>query len=291
MKTKTVLVILICSLVSGNLFAQKNLDAVREDFDKDKSIKKSTETVPAHFNGGTYTLENKKQIDKALQAFEKDQKDANRVLKLTNMDNDISSMDLNFKNEGGDVSYKIDIQENNKASFQYRIMDVGAILQNIDNFGIRLNRDTANTSTRVIRLGSIASRDKGSLSQFMDSLIVHLNIDTANISAHTIRLDSMERRFKNNTLSASFSFTPDTQNSKSKYVIQENTHITINGEKVTAEEARKLGFDVETIPTHGIKLIKDKPKFFIPKDSYMIIDGKKVTAEEARKMGHDVETF
>jgi len=280
MKTKAVLVILICALVSGNLFAQKNLDAVREDFDKDKSIKKSTELVPAFFDGTAYTLENKKQIDKALQAFEKDQKDAKMIVKATSKDNDISSMNLHFRNEGGDISYKIDIQENNKASFQYRIMNMGAIHQ--DDLGVlRLLDRAANISARI---------NLGSYKVSMDSLIARLNRDTTNVS-FTIKLDSTARKINEMFSTSFFSYTPDTQNVKPKYVIPENVYLTINREELTAEEARKLGYDVETIPAQEIKLIQEKPKFFIPKDSYMIINGKKVTAEEARKMGHDVETF
>lgn len=74
-------------------------------------------------------------------------------------------------------------------------------------------------------------------------------------------------------------------------MIPEDGYITIDGEKMTAKEARKKGYDVGIIPKDKNKELKEKGKFVIPKDGYIIIDGEKLNAKEARKKGYDVETF
>ena len=279
MKAKTVWFILIVSMVSGNLWGQKNLDATRQELDKDPKVKKPDIIKSNAIKMASYSFDDPKLIEKTLKAFEKDKSDAVRIVKREGTNNSIKSINqsFTFRVDENDITYSFNQKEGENALLQYRMLDKNKVSFNFE--GDLPDWQEMKDYVRNLHFSNV---------DYLDSMKIHFsNLNSINLDSIKMQLPN----FDSIRMQLDFSKFSNFFESKPKYIIPKNGYLTINEKKVSAEEARKLGYNVETVPESEIKQTQEKPKFFIPKDSYIIINGKKITAEEARKLGYDVETF
>lgn len=275
MKTKIFLCSLLFLCCWTQSQAQKNLNSLREQMERDKNVEIISKSKTDLNETVTYRIKNdragKNLQEKLREAFDKDRDGANRIVNMEN-DNQANRYIL-FKNEGEDVSYRIISKKKETDIFYRSIKKKGRNYffrgENWEHLMKEHNLDSIinNSQWNSITLNNELMKMKGNMQSFSIS-------DLPNISA-----ESLLRHWNGG------------KNTLRRFMIPEGGELYIDGKKLSPEEARKMGYDVRTFSPEKDKDKEKERHFRVPEGSYMIINGRKVTIEEAQEMGYHIEIF
>ena len=244
MKTKNVVVSLCLILAIGSsvsLQAQENLDALREKAKKEKLSLSERQVINQNgqetINEKITIINNKKMVDEFMDAFDKDSKKASKS--MTRKKDQMILKDLIIDSDSCLIRYNMQADDEANAIINY-MKKKGSINEPGHKRSIE-KREKERALREREREKVLKNREKERTLREKEREKVIKEREKERAKREKEREKAIKEREKKRASKTEEKI----KDKKMKFMIPKGSYMTINGEKVTAEQARKLGYDVE----------------------------------------------
>lgn len=287
MKTRMLLTWIVLLFCTTNLFAQSDLDNLLKELDKHTNVIQTNNIVMDNYVSKEYHIQNDpKLVEKIKKAFNNAMSEAKLILTTKGIDEADKNFKFSFKTDNGNqVIYQYNGIDNASGKFIYQQLNSKKSIDPVRYNSIeeltaqqRMLRENQRKEAQQLRK-DLQNQRKNLQNQQRAMRKEQQEILQKQRKVLQKQREDLQKQRKG--------LLPSTNPT---YVIPEDGYIIINETKVTVQEARKMGYYVQTTNEFTNNSQKAKPKFYIPEGGHITINDVKLTITQARMLGYDVET-